>query len=135
MVYPLGVGSRAGTDLDTVLLDYTPGVDYDQSLVEDLEGIRTRLRSEGLSMLEQRTDGRSFTIDSAGVTAEPFLRNAVNAHRAISFQLIPADDRQGSLAVGAGPGGVDFRGGGAVSTDRVTAVCAVCAVCVVGVGR
>ena len=94
VVYPLGVGSRAGTDLDTVLLDYTPGVDYDQSLVEDLEGIRTRLRSEGLSMLEQRTDGRSFTIDSAGVTAEPFLRNAVNAHRAISFQLIPADDRQ-----------------------------------------
>ena len=94
VVYPLGVGSPIGTNLDTVLLDYVPGIDYDQTLVADLEGIRTRLRSEGLLMLEQRTGGRSFTIDSAGVSAVPFLRNAVNSHRAISFQLVPADDRQ-----------------------------------------
>ena len=33
-------------------------------------------------------------IGSAGVSAVPFLRNAVNSHRAISFQLVPADDRQ-----------------------------------------
>ncbi len=45
-------------------------------------------------MLEQRTSGRSFVIDSAGVSAVPFLRNAVNSHRAITFQLVPADDRQ-----------------------------------------
>ena len=94
VVYPLGVGSPVGTDLDTVLLDYVSGIDYDETLVADLEGIRTRLRTEGLLMLEQRTGGQSFTVDSAGVSAAPFLRNAVNAHRAISFQLIPADDRQ-----------------------------------------
>lgn len=94
VVYPLGVGSPIGTDLNTVLLDYVPGIDYDQTLLGDLEGIRTRLSTEGLSMLEQRTGGRSFILDSPGVSAAPFLRNAVNAHRAISFQLIPSDDRQ-----------------------------------------
>ena len=94
VVYPIGVGSPIGTDLDSVLLDYVPGIDYDETLVGDLEGIRTRLETEGLLMLEQRTGGRSFQIDSAGITAAPFLRNAVNSHRAISFQLIPADDRQ-----------------------------------------
>ncbi len=94
VVYPLGVGSPTGTDLDSVLLNYVPGIDYDQTLVIDLEGIRTRLRSDGLVMLEQRTGGRSFMVDSAGVSATPFLRNAVNSHRAITFQLIPADDRQ-----------------------------------------
>ena len=93
VVYPLGVGSPISTDLNTVLLDYVPGIDYDQTLLGDLEGIRTRLHTEGLSMLE-RTGGRSFVLDSPGVSAAPFLRNAVNAHRAISFQLIPSDDRQ-----------------------------------------
>ena len=93
-VYPLGIGSPIATDLDQVLLDYVPGLDYDFTLVADLEGLRTRLQSEGLAMVEQRTGGKSFTVDSAGISAAPFLRNAVNSHRAISFQLIPADDRQ-----------------------------------------
>ena len=60
----------------------------------DLEGIRTRVETDGLQMLEQRTGGRSFVLDSAGISAEPFLRNAVNAHRAITFQLVPSDDQQ-----------------------------------------
>ena len=94
VVHPIGVGSPIGTDLDSVLLDYVQGVDYDQTLVADLEGIQTRLHREGLLMLEQRTGGRSFTIDRAGISASPFLRNVVNSHRAISTQLVPADDRQ-----------------------------------------
>ena len=93
-VYPIGVGSPVGTDLGRVLLDYVPGVDYDQTLLGELEGINTRLSTEGLSMLEQRTGGRSFVIDSAGVASGPFLRRAVGDHRAITFQLVPSDDRQ-----------------------------------------
>ena len=71
-----------------------PGLDYDASLVTDLEGIRTRLTTEGFTMLEQRTGGRSFIVDSLGISAAPFLRNAIDSHRSITFQLVPADDKQ-----------------------------------------
>ena len=94
VVYPIGVGSTVGADLDRVLLDYVPGVDYDETLMSELDGIHTRLSTEGLLMLEQRTGGRSFVIDSSGISAGPFLRRAVNDHRSITFQLVPGDDRQ-----------------------------------------
>ena len=93
-VYPVGVGSTIGTDLDRVLDDYVQGIDYDETLAADLDGIRTRLTVDGLSMVAQRTNGRSFVIDSAGISATPFLRNAVDSHRSITFQLIPSDDRE-----------------------------------------
>ena len=60
VIYPVGVGSRTGVNVDTVLTDYVRGVDYDDTLVADLEGQRTRLGVEGIGMLEQRTGGRSF---------------------------------------------------------------------------
>jgi hypothetical protein len=93
-VYSVGIGSRTGTNLDDVLRSYVRGVDYDESLAADLDQIRTRLDTDGLGMLEQRTGGRSFVIESAGVSATPFLRSAVNSHRSISFQLVPAEDKQ-----------------------------------------
>ena len=93
-VYPVGVGSQIGTNLDSVLTNYVQGLDYDESLVADLEGIRTRLDTDGLRLLEQRSGGRSFVVDSPGVSATPFLRNAVDSHRSITFQLIPSDDKQ-----------------------------------------
>ena len=93
-VYPIGIGSRAGTNLDDVLQEYVRGIDYDESLEADLDGIRTRLNTDGLGMLEQRTGGRSFVVESSGVSSAPFLRTAVNSHRSISFQLIPAEDKQ-----------------------------------------
>jgi hypothetical protein len=45
-------------------------------------------------MLETRTGGRSFVIDSPGISAAPFLRNAIDSHRSVTFQLIPSDDKQ-----------------------------------------
>ena len=93
-VYTVGIGSRTGTNLDEVLRSYVRGVDYDESLEADLDQIRTRLDTNGLGMLEQRTGGRSFVIESAGVSSTPFLRSAVNSHRSISFQLVPAEDKQ-----------------------------------------
>ena len=94
VVYPIGIGARTGTELDSVLLDYVRGIDYDQTLEADLEGQRTRLNVDGLQMLERRTGGRSFVVDSMGISSAPFLRNAVDSHRSISFQLIPSDDKQ-----------------------------------------
>ena len=93
-VYPIGIGARTGTNLNEVLQEYVRGVDYDESLRVDLDGIRTRLNTDGLGMLEQRTGGRSFVIESFGVSSAPFLGNAVASHRSISFQLLPAEDKQ-----------------------------------------
>ena len=93
-VYPVAIGSRTGVELDIVLQDYVRGVDYDETLEADLEGIRTSINTDGLGMLETRLGGSSFIIDSAGLTADSFLQNVINSHRSVSFQLIPAEDTQ-----------------------------------------
>ena len=93
-VYPVAIGSRTGVDLDIVLQDYVRGIDYDASLEADLDGLRTRLNTEDLGMLEQRTGGRSFVIDSTSLSAVSFLRNVIDSHRSISFQMIPGEDKQ-----------------------------------------
>ena len=94
VIYPVAIGSRTGANIDTVLLDYTRGVDYDESLVADLAGQRTQLGLDGVAMLEQPTEGRSFIVDSPQISSASFLRNVVDSHRSISFQLIPAEDNQ-----------------------------------------
>ena len=94
VIYPVGVGSRTGVNVDTVLTDYVRGVDYDDTLVADLEGQHTRLGVEGIGMLEQRTGGRSFIVDGSQISSGTFLRNVVDSHRSISFQLVPAEDKQ-----------------------------------------
>ncbi|HCQ98883.1 MAG TPA: hypothetical protein DIU48_05655 [Acidobacteria bacterium] len=94
VVYPVAIGSRTGVSVDSVLLDYVRGVDYDETLEADLEGQRTRLGLDGIGMVEQRTNGRAFIVDSPQVTSDTFLRNVVDGHRSISFQLVPSDDKQ-----------------------------------------
>ena len=93
-VYPVAIGSRTGVELDIVLQEYVRGVDYDETLEADLEGIRTVLNTDGLGMLETRLGGSSFIIDSAGLSADSFLQNVINSHRSVTFQLIPAEDTQ-----------------------------------------
>ena len=93
-VYPIAIGTRTATDLDIVLQDYVRGIDYDDALAAELEGLRTRLNTESVDMLAQRTDSRSFIIESPGVSSAQFLRTVVDSHRSISFQLIPAEDQQ-----------------------------------------
>ena len=94
VVYPVGIGGRTGISVDSVLLDYVRGIDYDETLEADLAGQRTRLALDNLGMLEQRTGGRAFVVDSPQVSSGTFLRNVVDSHRSISFQLIPAEDKQ-----------------------------------------
>lgn len=92
--YAVGVGSRTGQALTTVLDDYTPGRDYDKSLASELEGQHTRLSMLNLSFLAQRTGGKTFMIDSLGRRAAPFLRDAIEAHRTVSFQLTRKQEKQ-----------------------------------------
>ena len=93
-IYPVVIGSRTGADLDIVLQDFVRGVDYDQTLEADLEGIRTRLNPEGVAMFDARSGGGSFILDNANLSSGSFLRNSIDDHRAITFQLIPAEDKQ-----------------------------------------
>ena len=93
-VYPVAIGSRTGVELDIVLQEYVRGVDYDETLEADLEGIRTSINTDGLGMLETRLGGSSFIIDSGGLSADSFLQNIINSHRSVTFQLIPAEDTQ-----------------------------------------
>ena len=93
-VYPVAIGSRTGVELDIVLQEYVRGVDYDETLEADLEGIRTSINTDGLGMLETRLGGSSFIIDSGGLSADSFLQNVISSHRSVTFQLIPAEDTQ-----------------------------------------
>ncbi|MEE2637349.1 MAG: vWA domain-containing protein [Acidobacteriota bacterium] len=94
VIYPVAVGSRTGVDVDSVLIDYVRGVDYDETLEADLAGQRTQLGLDGINMVEQRTGGRSMIVDSPQVDAATFLRNVVDSHRSISFELVPSEDEQ-----------------------------------------
>jgi hypothetical protein len=94
-IYPVGIGSRMGREIREVLDDYQRGRDYDDDLAIELEEEpRSRLVTEWLMLMEQRTGGRTFLIDNAGSTATGFIRKAVEAHRGISFQLVREESRQ-----------------------------------------
>jgi hypothetical protein len=93
-VYPVGIGSRTVTNLDSILSDYVNGIDYDEELQAELIGQRTRLGISGLRMLEQRAGGRSFVIESPSISSTQFLRNVVESHRSISLQLTPGENKQ-----------------------------------------
>ena len=87
-VYPIGIGTRTGADVISVLGGYQRDRDYDSSLEDELEGQRTLLNMTTLNYLAQQTGGQAFAIDSIGQSAAGFLREAVAAHRGVSFQLI-----------------------------------------------
>ena len=77
-----------------MLQDYVRGIDYDDALAAELEGQRTRLNTDRIEILAQRTGSRSFIVESPGVSSAQFLRSVVDSHRSISFQFIPAEDKQ-----------------------------------------
>ena len=93
-IYPIGIGTKTGVDLRDVLLDYKKGLDYDDALEGELEGIRTQLDTDMLSFLEQRSGGRTFILDNEELNATNFLKGVVSAHRSISFDLVADENKQ-----------------------------------------
>jgi hypothetical protein len=94
-IYPVGIGSRLGREIREVLNDFQRGRDYGDDLTSELEEEpRSRLVTEWLTLMEQRTAGRTFLIQNASTTATGFIRRAVEAHRGISFQLVREESRQ-----------------------------------------
>jgi hypothetical protein len=93
-VYPIGIGTRRGEELTEILGHLTPGRDYDPSLRGELEGQRTRLSMVALSSLAERTGGKTFTIESLGGSAAGFLREVIESHRNISFQMTSQQQKQ-----------------------------------------
>ena len=90
-VYAVGIGTRTGAEMTSILDAYRPE-DYDPTLASELTGQRTVLRMSTLSFLAERTGGAVFLLDDAGRSATDFLRTAVSAHRGLTFQLTPSDD-------------------------------------------
>ena len=88
------IGTRTGVDVDIVLQDYIRGIDFDETLEADLDGIRTRVNPEGVAMFDQRSGGGSFVLENIGLSSASFLQNAIDSHRSITFQLIPSEDQQ-----------------------------------------
>lgn len=93
-VYPVVIGTRTGVDVDVVLQDYVRGIDFDETLEADLDGIRTRVDPEGVAMFDQRSGGGSFVLENVGLSSASFLRNAIDSHRSVTFQLVPSEDQQ-----------------------------------------
>ena len=93
-IFAVGVGSTAGQDLVSILRAYVPGRDYDETLAEELRDQRTVLRMANLDLLAQLTQGRTFAVSSSGRSSAPFVRGAIERHRAVSSQLVPREDGQ-----------------------------------------
>lgn len=87
-IHPIGIGTRTGAELITVLREYQRDRDYDSALSEELDGQRTQMNMTTLAHLAQQTGGTAFAIDNIGHSASGFLREAVGAHRGVTFQLI-----------------------------------------------
>jgi hypothetical protein len=90
-VYAIGIGTRTGADLTSILRDYDPN-EYDASLAAELTGQTTVLRANALTYLAERTGGKTTTLDNGGQSAAGFLRENVDAHRGLGVQLVPSDD-------------------------------------------
>ena len=95
VIYPVGVGSQSGRELVEVLRNYQRGRDYDDDLVAELKAEpRSRLDTQWLRLIAQRTEGRLFTIENAGTTATGFLRSAIGSHRSLSLNLTREESQQ-----------------------------------------
>ena len=92
-IYPIGIGTEQGAALKEILRLY-PRRDYDETLGADLEDQYTRLNRAMLSYIARRTGGKEFVLNDPAVRANGFLRDAINAHRSVGFQLVSRDTRQ-----------------------------------------
>lgn len=86
-IYAVGVGTRAETRLDGILNYYKPS-QYDDKLPGELAGQLTRLRTDALNHITRRTGGTMTTVESVSQSSENFLRNAIDARRRPSINLV-----------------------------------------------
>ena len=80
-IYSVGIGTKAGVRLDSVLKDYLK-YEYNDKLVADLkkEGL-TRLDTNALHRLSDQTGGSVATIENSSGSAEEFLKNVIDSNR------------------------------------------------------
>src|SRR3989344_653144 len=93
-IYSVGIGTRTGADLLSILRDYKKDFDYNDSLVADLKDQSSRLDLEPLRIISSATGGRVISLESANADAQNFLRDSVDSNRSASFEIVPGGDRQ-----------------------------------------
>lgn len=87
-IFSVGVGTKRGVRLDSVLWDYKKDYGYNQQLELELkeQGI-TRLDLGVLNLLSARTGGKVTTIESNASSAQGFLQSAISSNRSMALEV------------------------------------------------
>ncbi|MEK9180455.1 MAG: vWA domain-containing protein [Patescibacteria group bacterium] len=83
-VFAIGVGTRRGYPLLSILSRYKKGEDYDEEVEKEWRGERTRLETKSLEYVARATGGQLFTIEDEGGSAKAFIEKAINSQRSFS---------------------------------------------------
>src|SRR3989344_299749 len=94
-IFSVGIGTRVGSPLVSVLNNYKEGKDYDPKVREELkdQGL-TRLDISTLNFLSNQTGGSITTVENESMSAEGFLKKVINDHRKPSIETIAEPEKQ-----------------------------------------
>ncbi|MDP3792966.1 MAG: VWA domain-containing protein [bacterium] len=94
-IFSVGIGTRRGVPLTTVLANYKKGEDYNDQVEAELreQGI-TRLDTTTLGLLSSQTGGSVATVENGSGSAEGFLKNAINDNRNSSLEVASEPEKK-----------------------------------------
>ena len=83
-IYAVGIGTRQGVPLTSVLRHYTFKKDYDENLSRELSGLTTVLKPSTFGEFADSV----MTIETQGQSSEDFLHSSINVHRKGPVQVV-----------------------------------------------
>lgn len=94
-IYPIGIGTRTGAPIISILENYKRIDEYDPVLEKDLEGQYSRLNASNLDYLRSATGAeRLFLMESSNADASDFLRTVIDSHRSTTIESGMSLDRE-----------------------------------------
>lgn len=94
-IFSVGIGTRHGVPLTTVLDNYKKGEGYNDQTVAELkeQGI-TRLDTTTLNLLSIQTGGSVATVENVAGSVEGFLKNVINDNRNSSLEVASEPEKK-----------------------------------------
>ncbi|MEK9194319.1 MAG: VWA domain-containing protein [Patescibacteria group bacterium] len=96
-IYAIGVGTRSGVPLLSVLDDYVSSFDYESNLLDEWRGEMTKLELKHLDYLANKTGGRVYTIEDNKQSIGKFLRQVMDSERKLSFEISEDEEKKVEL--------------------------------------
>lgn len=94
-IYPIGIGTRSGGKVISILDNFKRESEYDPKLEEDLKGQESRLNAYHLEYMRNATGAdRLFLIENLNADASSFLKTVIDGHRNISIDPGITPERQ-----------------------------------------